>query len=244
MLKMPKIFTLCLLSLSLISATQTHAAFGDENFYESLKVQYIPEEIQKLFPKTQPIIAHAIGHLNDDEYWDAIVITTTNEALRKAKPLNILPTNKTVHLLIGNEKGFSKAFSHAYLFQDGIEPADSVYNGIVDIQNHKISKKIHHTYDLFGDDKSEYTATGGFEIKQNFGDNNSSNIGFIWDKDQKTWIYDGSNVAVSIENGVHLVSLSVDESTQYKIADFYLGHPKKGDKVHLDGQSYIDEEDN
>jgi len=101
-----KIATLALLILSLSGISQSYAFSSDNNFYNELKIQYVPAEIQKLFPKNQVIIAHAIGHLNDDQYWDAIVITTTAAELEKGKAQEILPAQKTVHLLLGDKSGF------------------------------------------------------------------------------------------------------------------------------------------
>lgn len=238
-----KIATLAPLILSLSGISSSYALPGDEDFYDKLKIQYVPEEIQKLFPKNQPIIAYAIGHLNDDSYWDAVVVTTTVKELEKAKVEKVLPTNKTVHLLLGDQSGFKPSLSHAHLFQDQSEPSDAVHNDIVSIQNHKISKMTHHTYQQFGDESDAYPATGGFEIRQSFANNNASFIGFIWDKKQQTWVYDGANLTVEIPNGVQLVSLSVDEETRYKLTDFYLGHPEKGNLINLDGQDYIDQDE-
>lgn len=241
-MQIPKISFITGFIFTTLFSSNTSFAFGDENFYQKLKTQYVPEELRRLFPKNQPIIDFEIGHLNEDSFWDAIVVTTSAEELKDAQMSQILPAKRTVHLLLGNENGFKRSFEHSYLFQDMIEPADAKYNGMVSVQNHKINKMIYQTSDLFSNGQS-YPATGGFEIRQNFGNNNSSYIGFIWDKTKKTWIYDGANVVVEIPNGARLVSLNADEETTYNISDFYLGHPSKGNKINLNGHDYIDDEE-
>lgn len=225
--------------LSLGGISQICAA-DDDNFYDQLNIQYVPQEIKKLFPRNQPIIAHAIGHLNDDQYWDAVVITTPSEELLKGKAQQLIPRKKTVHLLLGNEAGFQRTLSHDDLFQNLPEDADALLNPMLSIENHKISKMTYATHDVFGD-QTEIPATGGFQIRQAFDSSNSTTIGFIWDPKQQTWIYDGANIFMEIPNGTQIVKLDTDEETRYALTDFYLGHPSKGDRISLDGQQYIDQ---
>lgn len=240
MFNIGKITFSALIVLSLGGLSPICAAFNEENFYDQLTIQYVPQEIKKLFPRNQPIIAHAIGHLNDDQYWDAVVITTTSEELLKGKAQQLVPRKKTVHLLLGNENGFQRTLSHAYLFQDRPEPADALINPMLTIQNHKISKMTHATHDVFGD-QAKIPATGGFQIRQAFDTRNSTGIGFIWDPKQQTWIYDGANIFMEIPNGAQILKLDTDEETRYPLADFYIDHPSKGNLIYFDGQHYIDQ---